>query len=60
MILLHGGFFECPIHAVYLAIGPAMVGFGKPMVNAMLMADAIEDMAEGRCQLVACRHDQPA
>jgi hypothetical protein len=47
VIHLHVGFFACAVHAFHLAIGPGMVGFGEPMVDAMLMADAIEDIVEG-------------
>jgi hypothetical protein len=46
VILLHGGVFERAVHAFYLAIGPRMVGFGQPMVDAILLTDAIKDMVK--------------
>jgi hypothetical protein len=46
VILLHGGVFARAVQAFYLAIGPRMVGFGQPMVDAILLTDAIKDMAK--------------
>jgi hypothetical protein len=47
VILFHGGVFERAVHAFHLAIGPGMVGFGEPMVDAILMTDAIKNMLKG-------------
>jgi hypothetical protein len=47
VILFHGGLFERAVHPFDLAIGPGMVGCGQPMVNPMLMTDAIKDMMKG-------------
>ena len=47
VILFHCDVFECAVHAFYLAISPGMVGCGQPMVDAMLLADAIKDMLKG-------------
>ena len=46
VILLHGGFFEGTVQAFHLAIGPGMVGLGEAMVEAICLADAIEEMVE--------------
>src|SRR5215204_767551 len=42
---LHGGVLDGPVHALGLAVGPGMVGFGEPVLDAVLPADAIEHMA---------------
>ena len=47
VILFHCGVFECAVHAFYLAICPGMVGFGQPMVEALLLADALKEMLKG-------------
>ena len=47
VIPFHGGLFERTVHPFHLAIGPGMVGFGQPLVNPMLMTDAIKDMGKG-------------
>jgi hypothetical protein len=47
VILVHGGVFAGAVHPFYLAIGPGLVGLGQPMVDAILMTDAIEDMLKG-------------
>jgi hypothetical protein len=39
--------FTLRLSRPYWAQTKGMVGFGQPMVNAMLMADAIGDMAKG-------------
>jgi hypothetical protein len=44
VVFLHRRFLEHPVHAFHLTIRPGMVGFGQPMDNAILLADAIEDM----------------
>jgi hypothetical protein len=47
VILFHGGVFERAVHAFSLAIRPGMIGFGQPMVDALLLADATKDMLKG-------------
>ena len=47
VIPFHRGLFEHAIHSFHLAIGPRMVGFGQPMVNARFLADTIKDMLKG-------------
>jgi hypothetical protein len=47
VIRFHGGVSRRVVHAFYLAIGPGMVGFGEPMVDAVLLTDAITDMLKG-------------
>ena len=47
VILVHRGVFECAVHPFHLAVRPRMVGFGQPMVDARLLADAIKDMLKG-------------
>jgi hypothetical protein len=44
--LLHGGLFEGTVQAFHLTIGPGMVGLGQPMVNAILLTEAIQDLGE--------------
>ena len=51
VIFFHGGVFERAVHAFHLAIRPGMVGFGQPMVDAILMTDAIKNML--KCVLIA-------
>jgi hypothetical protein len=46
-ICFHNGLFECAVHAFDLAIGPRMVGFGEPMVDALLLTDTIHAMIKG-------------
>lgn len=41
------GFFEGAVHALDLAIGPGMIGFGQPMYNGMFIADPCKDVFEG-------------
>jgi hypothetical protein len=45
VVALHGCFFERPVHSLDLTIGPGMVRFGQPMLDAMPPAGAIERMA---------------
>jgi hypothetical protein len=47
VVFLHGGFFKRAIHAFPLTIRPWMTRFGEPVVDAILLADAIEDVREG-------------
>ena len=44
--LLHGGFFAGTIHAFHLTIGPGMVDFRETLVDAICLAEAIEEMLE--------------
>ncbi len=48
VILFHGGVFARAVHAFDLAIGPRLVGFGEPMVEARLLTDTSKDMLTGR------------
>src|ERR671918_2353218 len=47
VILFHGGVFERAVHPFHLSIRPGMVGFGEPMVDAILLTDAIKNMLKG-------------
>jgi hypothetical protein len=44
--LLHGGFFAGTIHAFHLTIGPGVVDFRETRVDAICLAEAIEEMRE--------------
>jgi hypothetical protein len=44
--LLHGGFFAGTMHAFHLTIGPGMVDFRETLVDAIYLAEAIEEMLE--------------
>ena len=44
--LLHGGFFAGTIHAFHVTIGPGMVDFRETLVDAICLAEAIEEMLE--------------
>ena len=41
------GFLEGSIHALPLAIGPGMIGFGQPMGHGVFITDACNDGCEG-------------
>src|SRR5918999_847494 len=47
VIFFHSGVFKRAVHAFHLTIGPGMVSFGEAMLDAILLADAIENMMEG-------------
>ena len=47
VVAFDGCFFDGPVHPFDLAIGPGMPDLGKPALNALLIADPIEDMVEG-------------
>ena len=47
VILFHRSVFKRAVHAFHLTIGPGMVSFGEAMLDAILLADAIENMMEG-------------
>ncbi len=42
--LLDVGFFDGSVHAFGLAVGPGMVGLGQLVLDAVLVADTIEDV----------------
>ena len=44
MVAAHGCFFEGAIHALNLAVGPGMVRFGEPVLDAVFPAAHIEHM----------------
>jgi hypothetical protein len=52
---LHGGVLDGPVHALGLAIGPRIVGFGEPVLDAVLPADAIEQGGGSGAVLSASR-----
>jgi hypothetical protein len=47
IVFFDRGFLQGSIHALHLAIGPGMVGFGETVLDAIVLADAIEKMVEG-------------
>ena len=55
VILLHGGVLARAVHAFHLAIGPGGVGFGEPMLEATLLADARKDVLKGLDSALAIR-----
>lgn len=44
VVALDGGLFEGAVHALDLAIGPRVVHLGQPVLDAMLVAHAVEDI----------------
>jgi len=42
VISAHGGFLKGAVHAFDLAVGPGVVGLGKPVLDAMLATDLVE------------------
>jgi hypothetical protein len=46
VLFVHGGFFERAVHAFHMPVGPAMVGFGQPLVASILLADAVKALEE--------------
>jgi hypothetical protein len=44
VIALDGGFLDGPVHAFDLAVGPRMLDFGKPMLDAVLAAAHVKHM----------------
>ena len=42
---LGGGVLDGAVHPLCLTVGPRMVGFGQPVLDAVLVADAVEDVA---------------
>jgi hypothetical protein len=41
------GFFEGAVHALDLAIGPGVIGFGQAMGDGVFIADPCKDVFEG-------------
>lgn len=46
-------FLDRPVHALDLAVGPGVVHFSQPVVDLMFTADAVEDVFECKCILLA-------
>jgi hypothetical protein len=44
VVAAHGCFFQGSVHALNLAVGPGMVRFGKPVLDAVFLAAHIEHM----------------
>ena len=42
---LDGGFLDGAVHPLGLAVGPGMIGLGELVLDAVLAADAVEDVA---------------
>jgi len=42
-----------PVHPFDLAVGPGVVHFCQPVIDVLLPTDAVEDVFEGRCVLLA-------
>ncbi len=42
---------DCSVHPFDLTIGPGMVDLGEPVLDAVLVADAIKDVVEGVCMV---------
>jgi hypothetical protein len=49
------GFLEGAMHALHLAIGPGMLGFGQPMGDGVCITDSCQDVFEGICILLPIR-----
>jgi hypothetical protein len=47
IVFLDRGFFSCPVHALYLPIGPGVIGVREPVFNGMFITDTGNDMFEG-------------
>ncbi len=47
MVALDGGFLDCPVHPLDLAVSPGMLDLGQPVLDLMFVADPVEDMMEG-------------
>lgn len=44
MVAVHSGSFDRTVHPLYLAIGPRVSRFGKPVFNTKLLANTIKNM----------------
>ena len=47
VITFHRCFFQRPVHALDLTIGPGMVDFGQAMLNAMFVTDLVKYVVAG-------------
>jgi hypothetical protein len=47
MVALDGRFHDGPVRSLHLAIGSRVFHFGQPVLDAVLVADAVEDVMEG-------------
>ena len=43
---LDGGIINGPVHPLHLPVSPGMIDFGEPVLDVVLVADPIEDVAE--------------
>jgi hypothetical protein len=48
-VALHRSVLDGSVHALDLPVGPGMVGFGKPVLDSVDMADAVEGVAAKTC-----------
>ena len=44
VVAFDGGFLDGPVHPLDLPIRPRMVGFGQAMLDAVLVANAVEQV----------------
>lgn len=44
VVTLHGGFLDGSVHALDLAVGPGVIGFGQTMFDSTAKTDAVEGM----------------
>ena len=44
VIAFHGRFLQRSLHALDLAVGPGMIEFGEPVLDAIALAGSIEDI----------------
>ena len=61
MVSFDGGFLDGPVHPFDLAVGPGMLHFGKPVLDAVLTAAHVEHVrhvASGRAVGVARREGE--
>lgn len=49
VVSFDGCLFDRPVHPFDLAVGPRVFHPGEPMLDAMLVADPVEDVVEGVC-----------
>src|ERR1700757_2971776 len=45
VVALHRSFFDGAVHALDLAVGPGMIGFGEAVVDALQKTDPVKRMA---------------
>ena len=46
VVAMNGRLFNCPAHALNLAIGPRMPWLGEPMINVVSGAGILENMGD--------------